>query len=328
MLILNELLVAELATMKECIDVIDVAMRDVARLAFEQPRRQVLGMGKTIFGVMAGTCAAYDCFAAKLISVSETPALPSLASHQGVVVLFDATSGLLTAILDAGAITAMRTAAASAVATRALARPDSRVLTLIGSGHQAHKHLEAIRLVLPIERAIVWSRNIDHAAKFASVHNSGKFPVTVASTVSEAVKQADVICTLTSSVEPLLRGEWLIEGQHINVVGSGIAARREIDEEAVRRARFFADYSDFVREQGGEFLAAIQNRQIAPEHLLGDIGSVLDEQLLGRTGVSDITIYKSLGLISQDMAFARHVARKAAGSSACADVPFAAHAAH
>ena len=327
MLLLNQSPIERLGTMRECIEVIDVTMREVARKLFDQPPRQVLSPAAgTIFGIMPGACAAYGIFGAKLIAVSQHPSDLSLASHQGAVVLFDRASGALSAILDAGSITALRTAAASAVATRCLARPDSRVLALIGSGHQAHKHLEAMRLVRPIERVVIWSRTAAHAQRFAQHHRTDGLPVTVARTAREAVEEADVICTLTSSADPVLRGEWLTPGQHINAVGSGVAGHRELDEEAVRRSKFFADCSDFVRDQGGEYIAALRAARVTRDHLLGDIGAVLDGQIAGRTSPRDITVYKSLGLIAQDIACSRHLVLKALEIGGCPDVPFASYA--
>lgn len=327
MLLINQSLVEKLGTMRECIEVIDVAMRDVTRGLFRQPARQVLGPVKgKLLGLMPGIGAGYGVMGAKLISVSDPAKDPTLAAHQGVVALFDTESGLLSAIVDAGSVTAMRTAAASAVATRCLSRPDSRVLALIGSGHQARAHLEAIRLVRPIERAVVWSRSPENAEHLARAYRAGDFPIGVAKTVEEAVSGADIICTLTSSAEPVLHGKWLRPGQHVNAVGASIASRRELDEEAVGRARFFADLVEFVREQGGEYLAAVSSGRVAPGHLLGNIGAVLDGELAGRTSPSDITVYKSLGLIAQDLAWSRHLARKAAETGACDDIPFAARA--
>jgi ornithine cyclodeaminase len=324
MLLLDQATIERLATMADCIEVIDATMREVAQGAFEQPPRQMLGpVAGTAFGIMPGATATQRIVGAKLITIRQATPVPHLASHQGVVALFDAESGLLTALLEAGSITAMRTAAASAVATRALARPDGRVLALIGSGKQAHTHLAAIRSVQPIERVVVWSRHAEHARQFAHVYRK-ELDVHVAATVQQAISNADVICTLTASSEPVLQGAWLQAGQHINAVGAGTAAQRELDEQAVRRARFFADFADFVRLQGGEYLAALRNGCVTEQHLLGSIGDVLDGRLAGRTSVDDITVYKSLGLIAQDIAFGTHLVRKAMQLEACRDIPFAA----
>jgi ornithine cyclodeaminase len=253
------------------------------------------------FGSMLGTMLDDNVFGAKLVSVYPENFAKGGPSHQGVVILFDAATGAASAMLDAGEITAIRTAAASAAATDALARPDARSLAILGYGEQARRHLEAIRHVRPIERVTVWGRDPAKARAFGAI---------ACETVKEAISGADIICTVTAASEPILRSEWVADGVHINAVGSSRAGPRELDDALVARARFFADHEEGVRAQGAEYLHALAAGAIGEAHLLGEIGAVFAGTLPGRTAAADVTLYKSLGHIVQDLASARFIAAR------------------
>jgi alanine dehydrogenase len=222
------------------------------------------------------------------------------------------TRGEPLAILDGTAITAIRTAAASAAATDALARADAGDLALIGSGAQARTHLAAMRAVRPLRRVRVWSRSRANAERFAGEEsvNAG-VAIEVAATGEEAVWGADLVCTTTASKEPVLRGAWLSHGAHVNAVGSCFATHRELDAEAVRRARLFTDCRESCRNEAGDFLMALAEGAVADTHLLGELGEVLLGTLPGRVSRDDITIYESLGVAVEDLAAAHAIHRSA-----------------
>jgi ornithine cyclodeaminase len=254
---------------------------------------------------MPGAMLDDNVFGAKLVSVYPDNFAHGGPSHQGVVALFDATTGAPAAMLDAGEITAIRTAAASAAATDALARPDGASLAILGYGEQAVRHVEAIRCVRDISRLSVWGRDPAKAGAFAE-----RFGGEAKANVAEAVAGADIVCTVSAAPEPILLSRWVADGTHVNAVGSSRAGPVEIDNALVARARFFADHEEGVRAQGAEYLNALAAGAIGPKHLLGEIGEVFAGTLPGRTSDADVTIYKSLGSIVQDLASARHIVGK------------------
>jgi ornithine cyclodeaminase/alanine dehydrogenase-like protein (mu-crystallin family) len=188
-----------------------------------------------------------------------------------------------------------------AAATDALARPDARHLAILGYGEQARRHLEAIRCVREIERVTVWGRDFAQARAFGEE---------ACESVEAAVTGADIICTVTAALEPILESRWVADGTHINAVGSSRAGPAEIANDLVARARFFADHREGVLAQGGEFIRAREAGLIGEDHLLGEIGEVMAGRIAGRTSAADVTLYKSLGSIVQDLAAARHIVGK------------------
>jgi ornithine cyclodeaminase len=282
-----------------------------AMIALSQGRtsqllRAILDMPQgRAFGVMPGAMLDDGVFGAKLVSVYPDNFAKGGPSHQGVVALFDGETGAPTAILDAGEITAIRTAAASAAATDVLARADAASLAVLGYGEQARRHVEAVRCVRDIRRLTVWGRDPDKARAFAEKHDGE-----ACASVAETVAEADIICAVTAAPEPILFARDVADGAHINAVGSSRAGPVEIDNALVARARFFADHEQGVRAQGAEYLNALAAGAIGPEHLLGEIGEVMAGTLAGRTSGTDVTIYKSLGSIVQDLASARFIVGK------------------
>jgi ornithine cyclodeaminase len=258
-----------------------------------------------VFGIMPGAMGDHAPFGAKLISVFPENFARGIQSHQGLVILFDPETGAPVCAVHAGEITAIRTAAASAVATDALARKEARRLALLGYGEQAQTHARAIRKVRNFESIVVWGRSPERAQAFARrMQMEFRLLVTPAATVQEAVADADIICTVTSAPEPILKGEWVRPGTHVNVVGSGYAGPAEIDNDLVVRSRFIADSREGVLQQGAEFLRAKQAGLIGDEHIVAEIGDVLAGKVEGRRSPEEITVYKSLGHIVQDLATA------------------------
>lgn len=238
-------------------------------------------------------------------------------SHQGLVLLFEQERGRPLALLDATAVTAIRTAAASAVATRALAREDAGDLALLGSGTQARSHLEAMSAVRRLRRVRVWSRNPESARRFAEMGSRGPglTPEAIEAMPSarEAVEGADLICTVTAATEPVLQGDWIAPGAHVNAVGACTPRARELDGAAVARSRLFVDRRESALAEAGDFLLARSEGAVTDDHILGELGEVLEGRIPGRQSQEEITLFKSLGIAVEDLAAGRHVYRKASG---------------
>jgi ornithine cyclodeaminase len=258
-----------------------------------------------LFGVMPGALAADGAFGAKLISVFPHNFDHGVPSHQGVIVLFDGASGAPVCVIDAGEVTALRTAAASAMATDVLARPDASHLTLLGYGRQAEEHARAITAVRAIESLAVWGRDLGRAQAFADRMGAElKIPCQAAARAADAVAGADIICTLTPATEPILEGPWVAPGSHVNLVGAGHAGQLEADIALVAGSRFFVDSREGVIAQGGEFIRAREAGAVDESHIAGEIGEVVLGVREGRRSLGEITVYKSLGHIAQDLACA------------------------
>lgn len=312
------LLVLDAATVRaeldagDCIAVLRDAMVALSDGRARQPLRSVLDLdGGDAFGLMPGALAD-GSFGAKLISVFPRNFDRGLPSHQGAIVLFDRDSGAPVALVDASAVTAIRTAAASALATDALARRDADVLALLGYGEQAATHLEAIARVRRLRDVRVWGRSRERAGAFVAGHAAVKLPLRACDDVETAVSGADIVCCLTAAHEPILFGRQLAPGMHVNLVGSGRAGPVEVDHDVVLRSRFFADHRESVLRQGAEFLRAKAAGLVDDAHVLGEIGEVLAGRREGRCDATDITLYKSLGSIVQDLATAQFLLRRAA----------------
>lgn len=287
-----------------CIQVVREAMIAFSRGETIQPLRSIVPLTEgRLLGVMPGAMGPTAVFGAKLISVFFENGARGFPSHQGVVVLFDGDTGAPICIADAGAVTAIRTAAASAAATDALANPNAAHLAILGAGEQAHTHALAISQVRRLSRISIWGRTRDKAEALARTlaHETGVAATTMAS-VQDAVKEADIVCTLTSASEPILSGAWLKTGVHVNVVGSGFAGPTEVDHDVVTRSRYFVDSRAGVLAQGSEFLRAKAAGLIHDDHILAEIGEVFDGRKSGRVLPTDITVYKSLGHVVQDLA--------------------------
>jgi ornithine cyclodeaminase len=255
-----------------------------------------------LFGVMPGALGVDAPFGAKLISVYPGNFAKGGPSHQGLIVLFDPRSGAPVCAVDAGEVTAIRTAAATAMATDVLARAGAARLTLLGYGEQASQHLAAIRQVRDIASVVVWGRHAERASAFAArMRDEHNLAVDVAGDARAAVAGADIVCTLTPATEPILNGAWLLPGVHVNLVGAGHAGQAEADSELVARARFIVDSREGVLAQGGEFLRAKAAGRVNDSHIAGEIGEVLAGETAGRLSDDEITAYKSLGHVAQDL---------------------------
>jgi ornithine cyclodeaminase len=305
--------VRQLLPMAECVDLMHRTMIAVAERRMVLPLRSVMVMPELgMLGNMPGYLADPACFGVKLVSMVPRNKSTQYSSHLGLVLLFEAEHGCPVALLDAGVITALRTAAASGLATRLLARPDAGDLAMLGAGEQAQSHLEAMLAVRALRRVRVWARDGDKAAAFARTEGARHgIAIETAATVPEAVAGADIICTVTRARDPILFGEQIAPGAHLNVVGSSLAATAEIDTAAVVKSRFFVDYRESTVNEGGEYLRALKAGAITPAHILAEIGEVANGSKAGRRAPSDVTVYKSLGIAPQDLASAHFVLEKA-----------------
>jgi ornithine cyclodeaminase/alanine dehydrogenase-like protein (mu-crystallin family) len=298
--------IARRLTYDVCIPIVRDAMIAFSRGETKQLLRSIIPLSEgRLFGIMPGALGASAAFGAKLISVFHGNFARGIQSHQGLVILFDPESGAPVCVLDAGEITAIRTAAASAVATDALARQNSRRLALLGYGEQAATHARAIAKVRNLESIVVWGRSPACAQNFAErMQSELAIPVAPAADVRAAIANADIICTLTSAATPILQGDWVRPGTHLNLVGSSYAGATEVDNTLVVRSRFIADSREGVLNQGAEFLRAKAAGLISDDHIVAEIGQVLAGDVEGRRSPEEITVYKSLGHVVQDLASA------------------------
>jgi ornithine cyclodeaminase len=317
MLLLSQDDVVRTLSMAECVEAVDEALRAAARGDVVLPVRTIVWLPDRhgLLGVMPGYLGAGKLLGVKAITVMPGNHGTAFDSHQGVVLLFEAEQGRLLSILDATAITTIRTAAASAVATRALARPDAADLAILGTGVQATAHLEAMRVVRPIRRVRVWSRNPANARTFADRQSARHgIEVVAAASAREAVLGADVICAVTSACEPILEGAWLAPGAHVNAVGACVPRCRELDSEGVRRASVYVDHRPAALTEAGDILIPIAEGIIDETHIVGEIGGVLAGGLPGRRTHQEITLFKSLGIAIEDLAAAGRAYANAARS--------------
>ena len=275
------------------------AMRQVSSGDTLLPLRQFLAIpdapGK--MAVMPGYIAHPPRFGLKTVSKFTNAA----HSHVGTVQLYDATNGQLLAIIEGGTLTAIRTAAASALATDLLARPDSHRLAILGTGEQARRHIEAMAAVRPISQIRIWGRNARNAEALAATLRNADMPAIVAATVAEAVADADIICTTTAAATPILHGQHVRPGTHVNLVGSAIPTTAEADTALVAMSQFYGDYRAATLAQAGEFRNAIASGLITADHLIGEIGELILGRIPCRQDDTAITLYKSLGVTAQDL---------------------------
>ena len=321
MLVLGYDDVSRLLPMEECIEVMEEALAGLARGEMEMPLRYLFDPpgANGLMGLMPSYRGGErPAFALKAINViPDNPRLRGLDAHQGGVLLSDGDSGEPVAFLNASAITEIRTAAVSAVATRALARADSRELAILGAGVQARSHLEAMRAVREFEHVRIYSPTAEHARALAA--DGGAEAVASA---EDAVRQADVVVTATSSLEPVLAKEWLKPGAHVNAIGGRPPVMRELDTATIAESAFFVDRRESAVSEAGDYLAAIEEGAIDEDHIRAELGEVLIGAKPGRSSPDELTVFRSLGLAIEDLAAADHVVRRARAEGIGVDVPW------
>lgn len=275
------------------------AIQPLRQLLFRPDRRGILG-------VMPAFAAEPASFVVKAVSIFPEAAAAGVESHQGAVLLFEAEHGQLLAILEGSELTARRTAAASALATRALARKDAGDLALLGAGILGWTHLLALAEVRKLRRVRIWNRTSARAEALAErARRELNLDAAAVATAEEAVRGADLVCTLTGSPTPILRGDWLAPGTHLNVVGSCTPKNREVDTAAVVRSRLFTDRRESLFAEAGDFLIPRAEGALGDDHLRGELGDLLAGKIPGRGSGDEITLFKSLGIALEDLAAAR-----------------------
>ena len=316
-LVLTQGDVEMLLPMDECIQVMSEAMAALAReQAFQPVRMMVRPPGAHGFMALMPAYVAPETgpafFGLKALCVfHDNPALGKDA-HQGAVLLFSGETGEPLAMMNASALTAIRTGAVSGLATRLLAREDAGDCAIIGAGVQARTHLAAMRAVRRLQRVRVAGRTLAHAQQFAQELGAGApFPIEAVASVEAAVRGADLIVTATTANEPILKREWIAPGAHINAVGAYTPTTREVDGETMAAARLFVDRRESALAEAGDILLPMQAGLFGPEHILAEIGEVVIGSRPGRATPSEITLFKSVGLPVEDAAAAEHVYRRA-----------------
>lgn len=298
-------------SMPQCIDAMATAMKAVSQSELAMPGRIIMPLvdGSGYLGVMPGSLASPRVYGAKIVSLHPGNPAAGRPAIQGFVALFDHETGAPFALVDGAEITTLRTAAASGLATRELARPDAKSLGLFGYGAQAAAHLDAIRAVRPIAQVRVWGRSIERAQYFAREHRQRAGIDVVAVADPQAAAGCDIVCTATSAHEPILLGEWVRPGTHINLVGAHAPTAREADTALIRKARIYADAMESLFAEAGEILIPIAEGAIDRNHVLGEIGALLLGRIAGRSNDQEVTVYKSLGVVAQDIVAAEFVVR-------------------
>ncbi len=313
--ILGERDVYRLLPVADCIEPMERVLAALARGELFNPLRFMMRPPgeQTLMALMPAHRSEGDaCYSLKAICVAPGNPARGLDSHQGFVALFDGETGRTRALVNASAITGIRTAAVSAVATRLLARPGSRTLAILGSGTQGRTHLEAMRAVLPLERVRAWSLTPGHAATLDDVEE--------VATPEEAVRGADVVVTATGAREPIVRREWLAEGAHVNAVGSSIPTARELDTATIAAAALYVDRRESTVNEAGDYLIPLREGAIGPAHIRGELGELLIGAVEGRRDGSELTVFKSLGLAVEDLGAVEAVLERAEAEGAGVEV--------
>ena len=301
LLVLSDEDVRELLDMESCIAAMEEALAALARAELSMPLRFVVrSPGEQLLGLMPAHRGGADpLFSLKEIVISPGNGARGLDPHQGAVLLHDGETGVLRAVLNASAITEIRTAAVSAVATKLLARPGSRRVAILGAGVQARSHAHAMRTILEDPELRVWSRTPAHAEALALEAHA-----VTSDTIEEALDGADVVCTCTASREPIVRRAWLAPGTHVNAVGSSVPSARELETDVVVEAGLYVDRRESTVNESGDYLRAVEEAGIGPEHIRAELGELLVGSPSGRRDAAELTVFKSLGLAVEDLAAA------------------------
>lgn len=304
--------VSRLLPMDAAIDLMEAALRELAQGEVELPLRSVMLFGeRKIFGHMPAWFKRQDVVGTKIITMVPGNRGRNIPSHQGLILLFSADHGTPLAVVDAESVTAIRTAAVSGVATRHLARPEARVLAILGTGQQARTHLQAMLTVRSFERVLVWGPHPERVAAFQEAMGPlSPVRIEAASSARDAVAPADVICTVTSSTTPIVAGGEVKDGAHINAVGACRPDERELDSVLMVRSRLYVDRRESAENEAGDYLIPLGEGVVGPDHIVGELGDLLAGRVPGRQQPSQVTVFKSLGLALEDIASAYAIYQK------------------
>lgn len=304
MRIIEEAEVRKLLSAEKCVEIMKKALLDLEEGRCEMPPRLITIMPNTAkFGFMPAWLGDY--YGAKVITAYGPNAGTGFPTHIGYVMLFESEHSTVAGLVDATAVTEIRTGAVSAVATEALARRDAHTMAIIGAGAQARSHTAAITCIRKIDRITVYDMRPEAAETFkAETESLYGISVDVCTSVAECVKDADIICTLTPSKEPILTAEMVKPGAHVNAVGTFTPVTREVSSDLVASSRLYADQTAAMKRESGEYLIPLQEGTITEEHIVGSIGEVLAGRKPGRTSDEEITLFDALGLAVEDVAAA------------------------
>ena len=322
--IINAAGVRELLPMSECIDAMEPAMIAATTGTISMPPRLVAPLidesGTLV--LMPGSSTELAAFGAKVINLIPDNPARGLPAIQGFIALFDYDSGVPVAIIDGAEVTGIRTAAASGLATRLLARPDAHTCGIFGNGVQAVTHIDAMRAVRPVDEIIVWGRNPDKVQVFAREQEE-RTGTRVRATADPAEAGAcDLVCTTTTSPEPILAGDWVNPGAHVNLVGAHSITTRECDTGLVVKSAVYVDLMESVRNEGGDIMIPVEEGAIDETHIIGELGELLQGKIPGRQDENQVTLYQSHGINAQDMFAAKHIHAKAQATGNALTVEF------
>jgi len=318
MRVLNAATVRRLLSMQQCIEIMDSAMRAVSSGSVSTPPRTFVPLTDpdTHLGLMPGSAPELPAYGAKIISLHPGNKTRQQPVIQGFVALFDGETGTPVAIIDGATVTAIRTAAASALATRALAREGATNHGVLGTGVQAETHIEAIACVRDIGAVRVWGRDMKRTRCFAD-DQSRRFGLEVIAVESAAEAVAcDIVSAVTGATDPVLEGAWLSPGAHVNLVGGHKPTAREADSDAIARSSVYVDLLASARAEAGDILIPVEEGRIGWRDVVGEIGQVLAGEVVGRVDDTQITLYKSLGIVAQDLFVANYLFAAATAADA------------
>jgi len=313
-LIINNVEVESILSMQACIGIMSDAFKALESGKSLQPLRSLMRLPsqKGLLGMMPGYTGENNIFGIKSISVFPENYKKGISSHQGVILLYEGESGRLMAVLDAEEITAVRTAAVSALATDVLARKDASTLAILGAGVQGRQHLKSISLVRSISKVFVWDISDQYTKTYVDEESKNTDTEIIgAKTAEEAVVDADIICTVTPSKEPILRHAWVKTGTHINAVGACTPNAQELESILVAQSRLYTDCRESLFNEPGDFLNPKREGLISEADVIGELGELLTGKAKGRESDDDVTLFKSLGLAIEDLASGYFVYEKA-----------------
>ncbi|MFI1996868.1 ornithine cyclodeaminase family protein [Actinoplanes sp. NPDC020271] len=326
MLVIDAAAVAELLTPRRALGAVEEAFRALERDAVVQPQRIVMGHGRGRALAAMPAMVETHGLGAKLVTITPENIEAGRPAHTILILLFNEADGTPLALLDGSRITALRTAAASALATAALARPEAETLAILGAGVQARAHVECLREVRPIRRVRVWSRRRASAEALAADVRAGTtLDVVVVDNPDKAAAEADIVCTTTASTTPVLSLDGVRPGVHVNAIGASFASLCELTPEAVAAAAVYVDSLAAARREAGDLLNATEHGVFGFDAVRGELGGLLTGRCPGRASEDEITLFKSVGLAAQDITVGAFVAAAAREAGHGTDVALGRH---
>lgn len=310
-LFLSQKDVKDIVDMKEAINIVESAFSELYRGEVVMPVRTAINTEDGVTLIMPALLKEMKALGTKIVTVYKNNPKIGLPTILAIVVLNDPRTGAPLAIMDGAYLTAVRTGAVSGVATKYLANPDSKIVGMIGAGVQARTQLWAVSEVIKIENVKIYD-TIENSAKSFVRDMSKKFDfdIQIVNTPREAVENSDVIITSSTSKNPVLDGNWLKEGAHINAIGSHTPDAREIDDITIKNSKIVVDSKEAILKECGDILIPIKNKVIKKEDIYAELGEVVIGKKR-RKNPSEITLFKSVGLAIQDVSMAKLVYEKA-----------------